>query len=80
MDVEFEEVEEFVRDEIERAVYVFFDAEEEFEGAAGFVARWEGDVLELAGSVGDLEGYLVRYWRFKTLWWLGECSIWGIGG
>lgn len=45
-------MEERVVDEVEGAVYVFFDAEEEFEGSAGFVAGEEGDVGELAGFVG----------------------------
>lgn len=47
-------VEEFVRHKIYGAVYVFFDAEEEFEWAAGFVADGEGYVLEVAGCVCDL--------------------------
>ena len=44
MDVELEEVEEGVVDEVDGAVDVSFDAEEEFEGAGGFVAGGEGDV------------------------------------
>ena len=76
MDVEFEEVEEFVGYEVDGAVYFFFDAEVEFERAAGFVAYGEGNVLELAGGIGDLrmvldlegmweevEGGIVRRWR-----------------
>lgn len=54
MDVEFEEVEEGIVDEVDGAVYVLFDAEEEFEWAAGFVAGGEGDVGELAGGVLDV--------------------------
>lgn len=54
MDVEFEEVEEGVGDEVDGAVEVAFDAEGEFKWAAGFVAGWERDVLELAGCVCDL--------------------------
>lgn len=54
MDVEFEEVEELVGYKVDGAVYVFFDAEEEFEGAARFVAHGEGDVLEVASGVCDL--------------------------
>lgn len=54
VDVELEEVEEWVVDEVECAVDLLFDAEEEFEGPAGFVAGGEGDVGELAGGVGDV--------------------------
>jgi hypothetical protein len=45
VDVEFEEVEELVRDKVNCAVYFALDAEEEFEGAPGFVAHGEGYVL-----------------------------------
>lgn len=38
-------MEEFVGYKVYGAVYVFFDAEEEFEGAAGFIADGEGYVL-----------------------------------
>jgi hypothetical protein len=38
VDVKFEQVEEFVGDKVDGAVYVFFHAEVEFEGAPGFVA------------------------------------------
>lgn len=54
MDVEFEQVEEGVVDEVDGAVDVLFDAEEELERAPGFVAGWEGDVGQLACSVGDV--------------------------
>lgn len=54
VDVEFQQVEEAVGDEFDGAVYLALDAEEEFEGAPGFVARREGDVLELAVDVGDV--------------------------
>jgi len=54
VDVEFEEVEEGVGDEVDGAVEVAFDAEGEFKRASGFIAGWEGDVLELAGCVCDL--------------------------
>lgn len=52
VDVEFEEVEEFVCDKVNRTIDFLLDAEEEFEGAVGFVAGWEGDVLQLAAGVG----------------------------
>lgn len=52
VDVEFEQVEERVVDEVEGAVDFLFDAEEEFERAAGFVAGEEGDVGELTLGVG----------------------------
>ena len=55
MDVEFEQVEERVVDEVDRAVDLFLHAEEELEGSTGFVAGREGDVGELAGDgVGDV--------------------------
>jgi hypothetical protein len=38
-------VEEFVGNKVNGAVYVFFYAEEEFKGSAGFVADGEWDVL-----------------------------------
>ena len=55
MDVEFELVEEGVVDFGDGAVDVFLDAEEEFEGAPGFVAGREGDVGEFVRyGVGDV--------------------------
>lgn len=54
VDVEFEEVEEFVGYEVDGAVDFALDAEEELEGAAGFIAYGEGDVLELARGIGDV--------------------------
>lgn len=45
VDVEFEEMEEFISYKVYGAVHVFFDAKEEFEGATGFVADGEGYVL-----------------------------------
>lgn len=54
VDVELEQVEEGVVDEVQGAVDVLFHAEEEFEGAAGFVAGEGGDVGELARGVGDV--------------------------
>jgi hypothetical protein len=68
VDVELEQVEEFVGYEVDGAVYVFFDAEVEFEGASGFVADGEGYVLELAGSIGYLVEVLVH--ECLTLWCL----------
>jgi hypothetical protein len=55
VNVEFEEMEEFVGHEVDGAVYIALDAEVEFEGAASLVAGGEGDVLELVGGVGDLD-------------------------
>ena len=52
MNIEFEEMEEFVRDKINCAVYFALNAEEEFERSACLVAGWEGDILELATGVG----------------------------
>ena len=54
MDVELEEMEEGIVYEIDRAVDVLLDAEEEFEGSPRFVAGGEGDVGELAGGVCDV--------------------------
>jgi hypothetical protein len=54
VDVKFEQVEELVGDKVDGAVYVFFEAEVEFEGAPGFVAGGEGYVLEMACCVGDV--------------------------
>lgn len=56
MDVEFEEVEEFVGHEGDGAVEVVLCAEVQLERALGFVACREGDVLQGAGGVGDLWG------------------------
>jgi hypothetical protein len=61
VDVEFEEVEEFVGYEVDGTVYVALDAEVKFEGAPSLVAGGEGDVLELVGGVGDLEMVLVAF-------------------
>jgi hypothetical protein len=47
-------VEELVCYKIDSAVYVFFYAEEEFEGSVGFVADREGYVLEVTGGIHDL--------------------------
>ena len=47
-------MEEWVIDEVDGAVDVLFDAEEELEGASGLVAGVEGDVGELSGFVGDV--------------------------
>lgn len=54
MNVELEEVEEGIVYEVDRAVDVLLDAEEEFEGSSRFVTCWEGDVGELAQGVGDV--------------------------
>ena len=48
MYVELQQMEERVVYEVNRAVDVLLDAEEEFEWSAGFVACWERDVGELA--------------------------------
>jgi hypothetical protein len=45
VDVEFQQVEELIGDEVNGAVYVFFEAEEKFEGPPRFVACGEGYVL-----------------------------------
>jgi hypothetical protein len=44
VDVEFQQVEERVVDEVDRAVDVLFYAEEELKGAAGFIASRERDI------------------------------------
>lgn len=54
MDIEFEEVEELIGYEVDGAIEVALDAEVEFEGPPGFIARGEGDILELARGVGYL--------------------------
>jgi hypothetical protein len=45
VDVELKQVEEFVGYEVDGAVYVFLDAEVEFEGASGFITEWKGYIL-----------------------------------
>jgi hypothetical protein len=52
VDVEFEEVEELVRDKVNRTINFLLNAEEELEGAVGFVAGRERNVLQLAAGVG----------------------------
>lgn len=47
VDVELEQVEEGVGDEGDGAIDLAFDAVVELQGLAGFVARWEGDPLQL---------------------------------
>ena len=52
VNIEFEKMEEFVRDKVNGAVYFALNAEEKLERPACFVAGWEGDVLELTAGVG----------------------------
>jgi hypothetical protein len=54
VDVEFQQVEERVVDEVDRAVDVFLYAKEEFQRAAGFIAGREWDIRQLACSVGNM--------------------------
>ena len=54
VDVELQQVEEWVVDEVDCAVDVLFYAEEELEREACFVAGREWNVGELACSVGDV--------------------------
>lgn len=54
MDVELEQVKEGVGHEVDGAVDVALDAEVQFQGSPGFVAGWEGYVLEVAGGVCNL--------------------------
>lgn len=51
MDVEFEEVEEWVGYKVDSAIYIFFDTKKELERSPSFIASREGNVLELALGV-----------------------------
>ena len=59
MDVEFEEVEEFVRYEGDGAVYFAFVAKREMQRGLRLGADRKRDILEVAGCVYDLHGLLV---------------------
>lgn len=48
MHIEFEDVEELVRDKVDCAITFFFDPEAEGERCFGLEAGWEGDVLQCA--------------------------------
>ena len=54
MDEEFEQVIEFVGEEVDGAGLCLGEEVLEGEGLRGFVADGEGDVLEVAMAVGDL--------------------------
>lgn len=61
VDVEFQQVEERVVDEVDRAVDLLLYAEEELQRAAGFIASREWDVRQLACSVGDMFAGVTEY-------------------
>jgi hypothetical protein len=61
---------ELIRHKINRAVYIFLEAEVQFKGAAGFAARREGYVLQVAGCVGDV---LACFSAFALAIWL-DCT------
>lgn len=50
MDVELEQMKEGIADEVNGAIEIFFDTEDEFEGAPSFVAGEGWDVGELASG------------------------------
>lgn len=58
MDVVFKEVVEFIGEGVDGAVYCFWDAVAQGEGEEGFVAGWEGDVLEFSEAVCYLDSLL----------------------
>jgi hypothetical protein len=62
VDVELEEVEEWVVDGVDGAVEVGLDAVVEFEGLAGLFAGGEGDVLEIVLGILDV------FARFSISW------------
>jgi len=54
VNVELEEMEEWIVDEVKGAVDIFLNPEEEFEGSTGLVAGKEGNVGQLALGVCDV--------------------------
>jgi len=54
VDVELQQVEEWVVDKVDCAVDVLLYAEEKLEWSAGFIASREWNVGKLACSVGDV--------------------------
>ena len=71
MDVEFQEVEEGVGHEVDSAIDLLLHAEEELQGPPRFVARREGDVLQLPVRVGDVLASLAGRVLAVHLW-MGE--------
>lgn len=69
MDVELEQVEKGVRDHGYGAVLFFFDAVGEGKRGVGFVARREGDPLDLVGR-GVGEGDVFACF---SVWWGWIC-------
>lgn len=59
MDVELEEMVHLIGEGVDGACYCFGDAVVEGERAGGFVAGHEGDVLELAEIISDLDIFVV---------------------
>lgn len=59
MDVELEEVVHLIGEGVDGACYCFRYAVVERERAGGFVAGHEGDVLEFAEIVSDLDVFVV---------------------
>lgn len=55
MDVELEQMVQLIGKGVDGACYCFRDAVVEGEGAGGFVAGHEGDVLEFSEIVSDLK-------------------------
>ena len=58
MDIVFKEVVEFIGEGVDGAVDCFWDAVAQGEGEEGFVAGWEGDVLEFSETVCYLDSLL----------------------
>jgi hypothetical protein len=72
VDVELEQVEERVVDEVDCAVDVLFYTEEKLERAACFVAGREGNVGELACSVGDVFAGVTDELLVEMVQWIPE--------
>lgn len=69
-------MEERIVNEVDGAVQICLDAEEELQWATGFVARWEGDVRELALGVGDVFAGLTVEGLVKFLFHF--CAVHGV--
>lgn len=76
MDVEFEEMEERVRDGVYGAVHVALNPIPQFERGVGFGTDWEGYVLEVVLGVLDVftcfsgadYEHAIQNWPLKDLW------------
>lgn len=59
MDVELEEMVELIGEGVDGACYRFGDAVVKRERAGGFIAGHEGDVLQFAETVSDLDVFAI---------------------